>query len=239
MGKPHNWEETDNLLEKLRAKINEDTSEPAPPAPEPEAAEKTPDRTPEPNANIPLAGRKRRKNRTRVQPPETDGTDGDGAKNAEKEQEAVTAQKPAPAPVAPISKPEPPAPESAAPTTQSAPPAPSQPAPVAGRRAYRGGRSGKPDGGKPGEGYFRCGKSRGRRTARYGGARKGTRGRGRGRNARFRSAGTALGEKRGTGRAYGSRERRGFRCGRGACHRYRPKKRSDGVCPTRNRAFTE
>ena len=39
MGKPHNWEETDNLLEKLRAKINEDTSEPAPPAPEPEAAE--------------------------------------------------------------------------------------------------------------------------------------------------------------------------------------------------------
>ena len=87
MGKPHNWEETDNLLEKLRAKINEDTSEPAPPAPEPEAAEKTPDRTPEPNANIPLAGRKRRKNRTRVQPPETDGTDGDGAKNAEKEQE--------------------------------------------------------------------------------------------------------------------------------------------------------
>lgn len=135
MGKPHNWEETDNLLEKLRAKINEDTSEPAPPAPEPEAAGKTPDRTPEPNANIPLAGRKRRKNRTRVQPPETDGTGGDGAKNAEKEQEAVTAQKPAPAPAAPISKLESPAPESAAPTTQSAPPAPSQPAPVADKPA--------------------------------------------------------------------------------------------------------
>ena len=105
MGNPHNWEETDNLLEKLRAKINADTSEPAAPAPEAEAAEKAPERTPEPNANTPLAGRKRRKSRPRPQPSENEETAGNGAKNTEKAQEPAAAQTPAPQPVAPAPQP--------------------------------------------------------------------------------------------------------------------------------------
>lgn len=127
MGKPHNWEETDSLLEKLRAKINEDTSEPASPASEPESAEKAPERIPEPNANIPLAGRKKRKSRPRPQPFENRETAGDGAKNAEKTQETVTAPKPVQAYA-------PPAPQSTAPAPQSTPPA-VQPTPVSDKPA--------------------------------------------------------------------------------------------------------
>ena len=134
MGKPHNWEETDSLLEKLRAKINEDTSEPASPASEPESAEKAPERIPEPNANIPLAGRKKRKSRPRPQPFENRETTVDGAKNAEKTQETVTAPKPVQAYAAPAPQSTAPAPQSTAPAPQSTPPA-AQPTPVSDKPA--------------------------------------------------------------------------------------------------------